>query len=112
MASPASPPRPPAAWRATLRRHRDAALARALHGTWRAVQQAGAITPGSREANRFAAFGPGSLLAFPPGSLFGEAWIEIGTGTLAGFHARVRVTADSSIPNLWHWDGTYSFDQG
>jgi hypothetical protein len=35
-----------------------------------------------------------------------------GTGTLAGFHARVRVTADSSIPELWHWDGTYSFDRG
>ena len=26
--------------------------------------------------------------------------------------ARVRVTADSSIPELWHWDGTYSFNQG
>ena len=91
MASPASPPRPPAAWRAALRRHRDAALARALHGTWRAVQQAGAITPGSRAASRFAAFGPGSLLAFPPGSLFGEAWIEIGTGTLAG--AQVSLSA-------------------
>ena len=35
-----------------------------------------------------------------------------GTGTLAGFHARVRVTADKSIPNLWHWDGTYSFSNG
>ena len=32
-----------------------------------------------------------------------------GTGTLAGFHARVRVKADSSIPDLWHWDGTYGF---
>ena len=32
-----------------------------------------------------------------------------GTGTLAGFHARARVTADTSIPALWHWDGTYSF---
>jgi hypothetical protein len=32
-----------------------------------------------------------------------------GTGTLAGFHARVRVRADSSIPHLWHWDGTYGF---
>jgi len=98
MASPASPPRQPAAWRAALRgprialrRHRDAALARALHRTWRAVQQAGAITPGSRAANKFAAFGPGSLLAFPPGSLFGEAWIEIGTGTLAG--AQVSMSA-------------------
>jgi hypothetical protein len=35
-----------------------------------------------------------------------------GTGTLAGFHLRVRVTADSSIPKLWHWDGTYSFSRG
>jgi len=34
------------------------------------------------------------------------------SGTLAGFRARVRVTADSSIANLWHWDGTYSFRQG
>ena len=35
-----------------------------------------------------------------------------GTGTLAGFHARVRVSADKSIPNLWHWDGTYGFRNG
>jgi hypothetical protein len=34
-----------------------------------------------------------------------------GTGTLAGFHARVRVTADPSIQNLWHWDGTYGFEK-
>jgi hypothetical protein len=35
-----------------------------------------------------------------------------GTGTLAGFHLRVRVTADASIPSLFHWDGTYSFSRG
>jgi len=35
-----------------------------------------------------------------------------GTGTLAGFHARARVTADRSIPDLWHWEGTYSFSNG
>ena len=91
MASPASPPRPARAWRAALRRHRDAALTRALHRTWRAVQQAGAITPGSPAASRFAAFGPGSLITFPPGSLFGEEWIEIGTGTLVG--AQVSISA-------------------
>ena len=91
MASPASPPRPARAWRAALRRHRDAALATALHKSWRAVQQAGAITPGSRAARRFAAFGPGSLITFPPGSLFGEEWIEIGTGTLVG--AQVSISA-------------------
>ena len=38
--------------------------------------------------------------------LFGRSILQ---KTLAGFRARVRVTADSSIANLWHWDGTYSF---
>jgi hypothetical protein len=42
----------------------------------------------------------------------GLCTISDGTGTLAGFHLRVRVTADASIPKLWHWDGTYSFSQG
>jgi hypothetical protein len=31
-----------------------------------------------------------------------------GTGTLAGFHASVDVSADSS--GVIHWDGTYVFD--
>jgi hypothetical protein len=35
-----------------------------------------------------------------------------GTGTLAGFRLRVRVTADASVPGLFHWDGTYSFNRG
>ena len=60
--------------------------------------------------------GPGSvatghcLLRFKTG--VGLCTISDGTGTLAGFRARVRVTTDSSIANLWHWDGTYSFSQG
>lgn len=57
--------------------------------------------------------GPGNiaaghcLLRFATG--VGLCTFSDGTGTLAGFHARVRVTADKSIPSLWHWDGTYSF---
>jgi hypothetical protein len=47
------------------------------------------------------------LLRFAAG--VGLCTISDGTGTLAGFHARIRVTADSSIPKLWHWDGTYGF---
>ena len=42
----------------------------------------------------------------------GLCTISDGTGTLAGFRFRVRVTADSSVPELYHWDGTYSFSQG
>ncbi len=35
-----------------------------------------------------------------------------GTGTLAGFRFRVRVKADASVPGLFRWDGTYSFNRG
>ena len=42
----------------------------------------------------------------------GLCTISNGTGKLAGFHLRVRVTADTSIPKLFHWDGTYSFGKG
>jgi hypothetical protein len=57
--------------------------------------------------------GPGNiaaghcLLHFATG--VGLCTISDGTGTFAGFRARIRVTADSSIPELWHMDGTYSF---
>ena len=50
------------------------------------------------------------LLRFATGT--GLCTISDGTGTLAGFRLRVRVRASSSIPKLWHWDGTYSFNQG
>ena len=50
------------------------------------------------------------LLRFATGD--GLCTISDGTGTLAGFRFRVRVTASSSIPKLWHWDGTYSFNRG
>ena len=42
----------------------------------------------------------------------GLCTISDGTGALAGFHLRVRVSADHTVPNLWHWDGTYSFSSG
>ena len=60
--------------------------------------------------------GPGTvatghcLLRFATG--VGLCTISDGTGALAGFHARIRVTADSSIPKLWRMDGTYGFKQG
>jgi len=42
----------------------------------------------------------------------GLCTISDGTGTLAGFRLRVRVTADASVPALFRWDGTYSFNRG
>ena len=62
---------------------------RAVHWAWQAAQRAGAVTAGSPAGNRFAAFGSGSVLAFPPGAIFGEAWIEIGADTVIGKHVSV-----------------------
>ena len=60
--------------------------------------------------------GPGNIAAghchLVYATATGLCTISDGTGTLAGLQARVRVTADSSIPDLWHWDGTYSFNNG
>jgi acetyltransferase-like isoleucine patch superfamily enzyme len=42
------------------------------------MQQAGTVTAESAAGRRFAAFGPGSLMAFPTGAVYGERWIEVG----------------------------------
>ena len=53
---------------------------RTIHWAWRAAERAGAVTAGTPAGTRFAAFGPGSVLVFPPGAIFGEPWIAIGDG--------------------------------
>ena len=57
---------------------------RLVHWGWQAVQQAGMITAETPAGQRFAAFGAGSLAAFPPGTIFGERWIAVGADTLIG----------------------------
>jgi acetyltransferase-like isoleucine patch superfamily enzyme len=58
--------------------------ARLIHAGWHRIQQAGTITADTAAGRRFAAFGPGSLIAFPVGTVYGEQWIEIGDGTMLG----------------------------
>ncbi len=48
------------------------------------VTRRAAIMPTSRRANRFAAYGSGSIICFPPAALFGEHAIRIGEDTLFG----------------------------
>jgi len=55
-----------------------------VHWGWQATQRAGVVTADTPAGRRFAAFGSGSIAAFPPGSVFGERWIAIGTDTLIG----------------------------
>jgi acetyltransferase-like isoleucine patch superfamily enzyme len=61
-----------------------------VHRAWRAAQQAGAITAATPAGRRFAAFGPGSIMAFPtgglvPGHQLGEhPVLRVGNGCVIG----------------------------
>jgi len=67
-----------------LAQRRRALAWRLVHRAWRRAQQAGVITADTPAGRAFAAFGSGTMIAFPPGSIFGERWIEIGRDTLVG----------------------------
>jgi acetyltransferase-like isoleucine patch superfamily enzyme len=45
-----------------------------------------AIMPGSRRSDRFAAFGSGTIICFPPTALFGEQAIRLGSDCILGPH--------------------------
>jgi serine acetyltransferase len=66
----------------SLRKVRQRLAARLVHAAWQRIRDAGTITAQTHAGRRFAAFGPGSLIAFPTGTVFGERWIEIGDGTM------------------------------
>ena len=69
-------------WRVNTARRN--ALWRAVHWGWREFQRAGLVTADTPAGASFARFGRGSIMAFPPGSVFGEGGIEIGDDTLIG----------------------------
>jgi acetyltransferase-like isoleucine patch superfamily enzyme len=47
------------------------------------------VTADTPAGDRFAAFGRGSMLAFPAGSVYGERWIRVGEDTLIGAHVTI-----------------------
>ncbi len=65
-----------------LARRRRALRWRLVHRAWRHAQQAGVITADTPAGRAFGAFGPGSMIAFPPGCIYGEQWMEIGANTM------------------------------
>jgi acetyltransferase-like isoleucine patch superfamily enzyme len=65
-------------WRHELAKRRRAVIAGLVQWLWRWMQRAGTVTAESPAGRRFAAFGPGSLMAFPTGSVYNERWIEVG----------------------------------
>ena len=71
-------------------RVRDVAAA-ATHRVWHAMVWAGAVGPQDRVARRYHGFGAGTLMAFPPGDVFGEEHIALGSGSLIAAHVSLSV---------------------
>lgn len=63
----------------------------AVHGAWSLVTRLGAIGPDDRLGRRYRSIGAGSAIAFPPGAVFGERWITIGSRTLVAPHVSMSV---------------------
>jgi acetyltransferase-like isoleucine patch superfamily enzyme len=55
-----------------------------IHAAWSGVSRFGAIGPRHRRARKFAYFGEGAMIGFPPTVIFGEGRIAIGAGTAIG----------------------------
>ncbi len=70
------------AWKHELGRRRRALVANLIQAGWQHMQQAGTVTADSAAGRKFAAFGPGTLMAFPTGAVYGEHWIEVGDQTM------------------------------
>ncbi|MFG1944436.1 acyltransferase [Nonomuraea sp. NPDC048826] len=60
------------------------ALGTLIHRAYAAIRDTGAITPLTPAGYGFRHLGTGAKIAFPPGAIFGEEWIEIGDHTLIG----------------------------
>ena len=60
------------------------AIGTLIHRAYAAAREAGAITPHTPAGYGFRRLGEGAKIAFPPGAIFGEEWIEIGDHTLIG----------------------------
>ena len=58
--------------------------AEGVHAAWDEIVELGAIGPDSRRGRRFGAFGKGSVICFPPATIFNERYIRIGTATMIG----------------------------
>lgn len=64
----------------------DGALA-----AWEWVSRRAAIVPGSRRAAKFADFGEGTFICFPPQALYGEHAISLGSDTAIGPNVALSV---------------------
>jgi hypothetical protein len=60
------------------------AAGEAVRWAWGSAIELGAIGPDTRVGRRFGRFGRGSVICFPPNTIFNEQFIQIGEGTMIG----------------------------
>ncbi|MHB8439896.1 MAG: acyltransferase [Acidimicrobiales bacterium] len=63
----------------------------ALDTAWHWIVELGAIGPDDRRARAFGAFGRGSIIAFPHGSIYNERYIRIGEQVMIGPDVTISV---------------------
>ncbi|TQN32904.1 succinyltransferase-like protein [Haloactinospora alba] len=68
-----------------------------VRAVWTWARRSAETRSGSRAARRFAGYGPGTSIAFPHATIFGEPWIVLGSHTLLG--ADITLTA-GMVPGL------------
>ncbi|MGH8988842.1 MAG: acyltransferase [Acidimicrobiales bacterium] len=71
-------------WSQAVRSALGRAAAETLRRTWEWAPFAASVGPDDARARRFAAFGEGSLLAFPTGTVYNERYVAVGAGTMIG----------------------------
>jgi acetyltransferase-like isoleucine patch superfamily enzyme len=77
------PPRPDTPWERAVTTVKRAA-GEVVHRGWETAIELGAIGPQTRRGRRFGRFGDGSVICFPPNTLFNERYIHIGSHTMIG----------------------------
>lgn len=77
------PARPDTPWHRAVSAGKRAA-GELVHRGWEAAIELGAIGPDSRRGRRFGSFGDGSVICFPPNTIFNERFIHIGSATMIG----------------------------
>ena len=75
-------------------------ISRAVHATWRWVDRAGEVVPGTALADRFGSFGPGSCIGFPQATLLNVESIHLGRDVLVGRHVTLAVGYGVGDPNV------------
>lgn len=64
-------------------------VSEAINAVWDFARRHGGIGANHRKARQFGAFGQGSYIGFPGGTVYGERWIHIGSDSLIADHVTI-----------------------